>query len=159
RMRNLTDRPILNPPTTVVVKGETVAPGEMRQGCLDGGAVERAVLDRLADVACLDRAAAVQVGAGPRDLEDARVGARAQPGPVDRMLAPPLPPGPDLAMGVQLTRAQLRVAENPRVRVTLELAPARAVDPLADRRRGLARRARRQLAVLYCRNLDVDVDT
>jgi hypothetical protein len=41
-------------------------------------------------VARFDRAAAVEVGRGPRDLQDAGVGARAQPQPVDREFEQPL---------------------------------------------------------------------
>src|SRR5688572_7861098 len=48
-----------------------------------GGAVQRSILDGLADVRGGDVAAAVQVGDGAGDLYDAVVGARGEPQPCD----------------------------------------------------------------------------
>src|SRR5271154_6213879 len=102
---------------------------------LYGGAVQRAVLDRLAHVGRLDSAATVEVRTGPRHLEDARIGTRAQAQPVDCKFEQPLARGLDLTVAMQLARAHLRVAEDSCAGEALELHPAGAVDALADRRR------------------------
>ena len=47
-------------------------------------AVQRAVLDGLAEVARLDAFAGVEIGNGPSDLQDTVVGARGKPEPRDR---------------------------------------------------------------------------
>jgi hypothetical protein len=53
---------------------------------LQRDAVERAVLNRFAEMIRLNRAAVVEVRDRPRDLENPRVGARTQPQPVNRDL-------------------------------------------------------------------------
>src|SRR5208282_2173071 len=78
---------------------------------LRGGAVERAILNRLADVMRGDRGGAVEIGYRARDFQDARVGARAQAEAVEGELEQALPARLDLAVEAEVARAHLRIAE------------------------------------------------
>src|SRR5713226_2341068 len=95
---------------------------------LRSGAIERAILDCLADVMRLDCAAAVEVRDRARDFQNSRVRARAQPEPVNRKFEQALARRFNLAVSAQIARAHLRVTEKRHPGKTIELNLARLVD-------------------------------
>ena len=108
-------------------------------------------------MARLDRAAPVQVRDGPADLQDAVVGARGEPQPVERLFQQRVPRVAQAAEFVQAVRRDPGVAGDPGAAEALVLERAGRVDPRADRRGALRRFAGIELFEFDGRDLDVQV--
>src|SRR6185312_16802734 len=99
--------------------------------------IQRPILNRFGDVLRLDLGRAVQVGNRARDFKDAVVGAGAQAlllhGPLQQALAV----AGEFAIGANLARSHLRIAENPLCSGSeaVELNLSRLQYSLANRRR------------------------
>src|SRR5260370_16294121 len=93
--------------------------GDEKLGCVSGpvGAVQRAVLDRLAEMPWLYASPAVQVRDRPRYLQDAVMGPRGKPQPRDGVFQQLFAFGGNRAMLANHLRHHLRVG------VSLFLAP------------------------------------
>src|SRR5271163_4181446 len=95
-------------------------------------AIERSILDRLADVMRFDPLGSVQVGDRACHFEDPRVRASAEAEAVDREFEQPFAVGFDLAMRAKLAGAHLGIAVEAHPRKSLELDRAGSINPLAN---------------------------
>src|ERR1035438_6866274 len=123
-------------------------------------AVQSAVLNGLGQVSHGQMLGALQIRDGPRNFEDAVVGAGGQALLLHGPLQQALGIGAQFAVGANLARSHLRVSENLFAGLfeALPLPFASGHHPVANLSRSFGRRAAAQFLVLHRWNLDMYID-